>query len=61
MGKPGVSHQQHHTDAPDPKCTQVRPEISDSQGRSIETLINGQMDAGSHSATWDGSGHSPGM
>jgi flagellar hook assembly protein FlgD len=44
-----------------PEAAQVRLEISDSQGRSLETLINSQMAAGSHSTTWDGSRHSPGM
>jgi flagellar hook assembly protein FlgD len=44
-----------------PETAQVRLEISDSQGRSLETLINGQLAAGSHSTTWDGSRYSPGM
>lgn len=44
-----------------PESAQVRLEISDSQGRKLETLINGQMTAGKHSTSWDGSRHSPGM
>ncbi len=36
-------------------------EISDSQGRKLEKLMDGHMGAGTHSITWDGSRYSPGM
>ncbi len=36
-------------------------EISDSNGRKLERLIDGNLGAGSHSTLWDGSRHSPGM
>lgn len=44
-----------------PEGSQVVLEISDSQGRKLEKLIDGYLGEGTHSITWDGSRFSPGM
>jgi flagellar hook assembly protein FlgD len=44
-----------------PDAAQVVLEISDSQGRTLEKLIDGNLAEGYHSTTWIGSNYSPGM
>jgi flagellar hook assembly protein FlgD len=44
-----------------PNEAQIKLEISDVNGRSIDQLINGQMSAGLHTIQWDGSSLAPGV
>jgi len=37
-----------------PEATDVRLEVFDLMGRTVTTLVDGSMDAGSHRTTWDG-------
>jgi hypothetical protein len=41
-----------------PVAGQVTLEIYDVRGRLVRRLVNGQLPAGFHSATWDGRDHS---
>ena len=44
-----------------PQEARIRVEITDGQGKKLETLIEGQFASGEHSTTWDGAGHAPGI
>ncbi len=44
-----------------PEASQVVLEISDSQGRKLDKLLDGYLNGGMHSVTWDGSPYSPGI
>ncbi len=44
-----------------PEGAQVVLEISDSQGRKLDKLVDGYLGEGKHSVTWDGARYSPGM
>ena len=44
-----------------PEDSRVALSIYNLQGREIVTLINGNMDAGYHSAKWDASSHASGV
>jgi uncharacterized coiled-coil protein SlyX len=44
-----------------PNDARVTLEITDASGRPVATLVNGQMGAGEHSITWDGTNVAPGV
>ena len=37
-----------------PRASDARITVYDANGRAVRTLVNGQMPAGEHSATWNG-------
>jgi hypothetical protein len=44
-----------------PRAAEVSLKIYSLSGQTIETLIDGKMEAGRHTVTWDASGHSSGI